>query len=112
MFCVAVYMSRQRHLWDKDKVFTSSLILMSDTKSSDDGSSASPVVTSQRDSSTEASPTHSSTYGPGSLGFTYEVCAGIVDKSLSLKQIAQEEVLEETGMYVSFLLVLMVRFYL
>ena len=38
------------------------------------------------------------TYGPGSLGCTYELCAGIVDKRVSLKKIAQEEVQEETGM--------------
>ena len=30
-------------------------------------------------------------------GFTYELCAGIVDKDLSLVQIAQEEIEEETG---------------
>jgi len=30
-------------------------------------------------------------------GFTYELCAGIVDKEMSLVQIAQEEVEEETG---------------
>lgn len=30
-------------------------------------------------------------------GFTYELCAGIVDKDKSLIEIAQEEVLEETG---------------
>jgi len=36
-------------------------------------------------------------YGPGSLGFTYELCAGIIDKPYSLEQIAKEEVLEETG---------------
>ena len=29
--------------------------------------------------------------------FTYELCAGIVDKELSLKQIAQEEIDEECG---------------
>ena len=29
---------------------------------------------------------------PLSVGFTYELCAGIVDKSQSLKQIAAEEV--------------------
>lgn len=28
---------------------------------------------------------------------TYEICAGIVDKDLSLEEIAKEEVLEETG---------------
>lgn len=30
-------------------------------------------------------------------GFTYELCAGIVDKDKSLIEIAKEEVLEETG---------------
>jgi UDP-sugar diphosphatase len=30
-------------------------------------------------------------------GFTYELCAGIVDKDLSLVEIAKEEILEECG---------------
>jgi len=30
-------------------------------------------------------------------GFSYELCAGIVDKKMSLIQIAQEEIEEETG---------------
>jgi len=30
-------------------------------------------------------------------GFTYELCAGIVDKDKSLKEIAKEEILEECG---------------
>jgi UDP-sugar diphosphatase len=30
-------------------------------------------------------------------GFTYELCAGLVDKDKSLKEIAYEEILEETG---------------
>jgi UDP-sugar diphosphatase len=30
-------------------------------------------------------------------GYTYELCAGIVDKDKSLEQIAQEEILEECG---------------
>lgn len=30
-------------------------------------------------------------------GFTYELCAGIVDKNLSLEMIAKEEILEECG---------------
>ena len=37
------------------------------------------------------------TWGPGQEGFTYELCAGLVDKDTSLEQIAKEEVLEETG---------------
>ncbi len=36
-------------------------------------------------------------YGHGSLGCTYELCAGLVDKQSSLQQIAREEILEETG---------------
>ncbi len=32
-----------------------------------------------------------------SNGYTYELCAGIVDKDLSLKEIAKEEILEECG---------------
>ena len=36
-------------------------------------------------------------YLKNSDGFTYELCAGIVDKELSLVEIAQEEILEETG---------------
>lgn len=34
---------------------------------------------------------------PASLAITLELCAGIVDKSKSLREIAQEEVLEECG---------------
>jgi UDP-sugar diphosphatase len=30
-------------------------------------------------------------------GFTYELCAGIVDKDLSIKEIAKEEIIEECG---------------
>ncbi|KAK9829347.1 hypothetical protein WJX72_005307 [[Myrmecia] bisecta] len=34
---------------------------------------------------------------PTSAGFTYELCAGIIDKSKSLEEIARDEVLEECG---------------
>lgn len=34
---------------------------------------------------------------PANLGITLELCAGIVDKSLPLKEIAKEEILEECG---------------
>ena len=40
-------------------------------------------------------------YLKNSDGFTYELCAGIVDKELSLVEIAQEEIIEETGFQVS-----------
>ena len=36
-------------------------------------------------------------YLKNSDGFTYELCAGIVDKEITLVEIAQEEILEETG---------------
>lgn len=36
-------------------------------------------------------------YLKNSDGFTFELCAGIVDKSLSLAEIAKEEIEEETG---------------
>ena len=36
-------------------------------------------------------------YLKNSNGFTYELCAGIVDKETSLEQIAREEILEECG---------------
>lgn len=38
---------------------------------------------------------------PAKLGITLELCAGIVDKDLSLKEIAREEVLEECGFNIS-----------
>lgn len=34
---------------------------------------------------------------PSSLGYTLELCAGIVDKNKSLAEVAQEEVVEECG---------------
>lgn len=37
---------------------------------------------------------------PVNLAITLELCAGIVDKSKSLREIAQEEVLEECGYHV------------
>jgi UDP-sugar diphosphatase len=33
-------------------------------------------------------------------GFTYELCAGIIDKEKSIEDIAKEEILEECGFYV------------
>ncbi len=35
------------------------------------------------------------------VGVSYELCAGIVDKKISLEEIAKEEVLEETGYDIS-----------
>lgn len=36
-------------------------------------------------------------YLQGTDGFTYELCAGITDKNLTLEEVAQEEILEECG---------------
>ncbi|XP_072424128.1 uridine diphosphate glucose pyrophosphatase NUDT14 isoform X2 [Chiloscyllium punctatum] len=50
------------------------------------------------DETTEDDSSHSVKLLPASVGVTYELCAGIVDKpGLSLQQIAKEEVLEECG---------------
>lgn len=38
---------------------------------------------------------------PGKLGVTIELCAGIVDKDIPIKDIAREEILEECGFNVS-----------
>ena len=78
-FPVAVYMSRYKHLWEHDKIFDTSL---SCGESSDEAGTP---------------PPQKGIYGPGKMGCTYELCAGIVDKKMSLQQIAQEEVIEETG---------------
>lgn len=43
-----------------------------------------------------SSPIDSKKY-PAHLGFTLELCAGIVDKKISLAEIAAEEVFEECG---------------
>ena len=80
-------MSKHRHLWEKSDVFSTSL---SQKPNSHPPSEPTPSGTS----SSLDSPT---SYGPGALGCTYELCAGIVDKNVSLEQIAKEEVLEETG---------------
>ena len=89
----AVYMSRHRPLWENSEVFSTTLSQKSDPPQPP-SSSAAAAPTTQQQSSSPAAPT---SYGPGGLGCTYELCAGIVDKSVSLEQIAKEEVLEETG---------------
>lgn len=77
-------MSRHRHLWEHNRIFDTSLSSIS----SDDRETASSTPKTE-------------TYGPGKMACTYELCAGIVDKKLSLQQIAQEEILEETGNFPS-----------
>ena len=71
-------MSRHRDQWKDHKIFTTSL---------------------SHEKSPDFAPTEAKQefYGPGTLGCTYELCAGIVDKNKTLKQIAMDEVQEETG---------------
>lgn len=84
-------MSRHRDLWKDHKIFTTSLRhSVPDNKQSTCIVDDSPAPPTGINSKQEL-------YGPGTLGCTYELCAGIVDKSKSLKQIAQDEIYEETG---------------
>lgn len=82
-------MSKHRPLWENSDVFSTTL-----------SQKPNPSDPPPSDSTTQKAATGSenpTSYGPGALGCTYELCAGIVDKSVSLEQIAKEEVLEETG---------------
>ena len=86
--CAAVYMSRHKPLWEGHEMFEqTSLSLQPNTT----------TTTTTTDHVVSEEPPSVQEYGPGSLGCTYELCAGIVDKKVSLKQSAQEEILEETG---------------
>ena len=91
-------MSRHKALWEDSDVFSTPL-----SRKSDLHSKVTPPVDTNIVQETSSPPpkkfahegTH--TYGPGSFGCTYELCAGIMDKRMPMKQIAQEEVQEETG---------------
>ena len=52
-------------------------------------------------SNTASSPAIDAKSSPGSLGVCLELCAGIVDKKVSLEETAQAELLEECGYKVS-----------
>ena len=74
-------MSSNKPVWENSEIFKgNSLKMKSSVESKDEECSVQPLQ-----------------YGPGSEGITYELCAGIVDKPVSLEQIAHEEILEETG---------------
>lgn len=83
-------MSRHRHMWEHHKIFNTSLSY---------APASSDAVLIETQSTPKAASVETS-YGPGKMGCTYELCAGIVDKKMSLQQIAQEEILEETGTHV------------
>lgn len=73
-------MSCNRPAWENSDIFRNGSLSMKDN-------STTPVE--------GVATTH--LYGPAQEGVTHELCAGIVDKKLPLKEIAREEVLEETG---------------
>lgn len=83
---VAVYMTFNKDVLDNSSLFKNDTLQMKPLSAND---STSPASTSP-----EGPPPE---FGPSSGGITYELCAGIVDKQVSLEQIAKEEVLEETG---------------
>ena len=91
----AVYMNKHRPLWENSDVFSTTL----SQKPSPDCGPDPPSKPAATESTDNPSPpaAEPAGYGHGSLGCTYELCAGIVDKNVSLEQIAKEEVLEETG---------------
>ncbi|KAJ8290339.1 hypothetical protein GJAV_G00011600 [Gymnothorax javanicus] len=59
---------------------------------------AAPAEESPSETEKEAHEENQAGHPPACVGITYELCAGLVDKpSLSLEEIAQQEVLEECG---------------
>ena len=76
-------MARNKKALEQSGVFTESLVLKSSPEESEEKEQGTTQAAIQ--------------YSPGSEGLTYELCAGIVDKSSSLEQIAKEEMLEEMG---------------
>ena len=78
--CLAVYMMNNVHMWKNHPVLDGELSWK------EAGGPPKAKMTAQ-----------SSEYGPVDGGMTFELCAGIVDKSLPLEQIVHEEILEETG---------------
>lgn len=77
-------------MWEHHEIFNTSLSF---------APASSDTVLMETQSSTPKEVSEKKSYGPGKMGCTYELCAGIVDKKTSLPQIAREEVLEETGSY-------------
>lgn len=75
-------MSRHKSLWENHEMFEKTSLSVKPTIDDTAQVSCSPALKE---------------YGPGNLGCTYELCAGIVDKKVTLQQSAKEEILEETG---------------
>lgn len=89
-------MSKNRPMWENSEIFQNGL---SHKPSYAESEAPSPKKqrTDLSDQAAVSDTAAPQTWGPGKEGCTYELCAGIVDKDLSLEHIAKEEVLEETG---------------
>ena len=85
-------MTKHKELWENSPVFNSTPLSHKPVANSSSSSGQ-----EQPHHGTSSPPSTTSSYGPGSEGCAYELCAGIVDKNVSLQQVAQEEILEETG---------------
>ena len=77
-------MSRHKSQWENHEIFKETPLNLK----------------SNNNTSQPARKSSSDEYGPGSIGCTYELCAGIIDKQLSLQQSVQEEIEEETGVLI------------
>ncbi|XP_026174619.1 uridine diphosphate glucose pyrophosphatase NUDT14 [Mastacembelus armatus] len=87
-FRPAVYMSE----WERTKKQPPQ-----SAEKTEEGATEATEPESQEGQST-SEPESSSQWPPASVGVTYELCAGLVDKpELSLEEIARQEVLEECG---------------
>ena len=89
-------MSKNRPMWENSEVFPHALSQKPSSSESDTPPSAKRQKPNLDKADSEKSPV-GVTWGPAQDGCTYELCAGLVDKDLSLEHIAKEEVLEETG---------------
>lgn len=88
-FRPAVYMMRNHQVWEGHELFAHGL--------SWKGEGEPPAAKKPPLSADDPAQALPRQYSPGREGVTYELCAGIVDKSLPLEAVVQEEVLEETG---------------
>ena len=98
----AVYMSQNRPMWEDSSVFPNELSKKPSSSSGEDDKVMQPSSKKRRHDSSEMpdgtrEAEEAPIWGPVDQGFTYELCAGLVDKDLPLEHIAREEVLEETG---------------
>ena len=96
-FRPAVFMSKHRPLWGNSEVFSNPLSQKQPDTDPHPPSAKTPTPPSLDDCDSTDAARKPAKYGHGSLGCTYELCAGIIDKATSLEQITKEEIIEETG---------------